>query len=180
MDHALMAWCLANSELDESIFLNLSAFYVTAPEELAEKVELAAYVLRSLRERIGDHPDAIETVRDAAVSLIESARHPPVNRKQLPENLPRSYIASDISGQFNVGDWLHTGRYRPAQVVAVQRHYASGRHPRGADDAPRDGAVRVGRRVLQRGAMERGTRCRQSHRRCDSEPEGPGADMATA
>ena len=128
MDHALMAWCLANSELDESIFLNLSAFYVTAPEELAEKVELAAYVLRSLRERIGDHPDAIETVRDAAVSLIESARHPPVNRKQLPENLPRSYIASDISGQFNVGDWLHTGRYRPAQVVAVQRHSPFGLH----------------------------------------------------
>ena len=71
-------------------------------------------------------------------------------------------------------DHLKASRVRPGQP------YASGRHPRGADDAPRDGAVRVGRRVLQRGAMERGTRCRQSHRRCDSEPEGPSADMAAA
>ena len=123
MDHALIAWCLANSELDESIYLNLSAFYIAAPEALAEKVELAAHFLRPLGGRIGeDRPDAIETVRGAASSLIESARRPPANRKPLPKNLPRSYIASDVSGQFKVGSWIHAGRYRPARIVTVQRH----------------------------------------------------------
>lgn len=128
MDHALMAWCLANSKLDESIFLNLSAFYVIAPEVLAEKVGLAAHLLRSLRERIGDHLDAIETVRGVAMSLIDSARQPPANRRQLPENMPRSYIASDVPGQFKVGSWIHTGRYRPARIVAVLRHFPFGLH----------------------------------------------------
>lgn len=128
MDHAFSAWCLANIEFDESIFLNLSAFYVTAPEALAEKVELAAHFLRPLGERIGDHPDAVETVRGAAMSLIESARHPPANRKHLPENLPHSYIASDVSGQFKVGSWIHTGRYRPARIVAALRHSPFGLH----------------------------------------------------
>ena len=113
MDHALMAWCLANFELDESILLNLSAFYVTAPQALAEKVELAAHFLRSLRERIRDDPGAIEAVRGAAMALVASACHPPANRKQLPKNLPRSYIASDVSGQFNVGE-LDTHRPLPA------------------------------------------------------------------
>ena len=122
MDHTLMAWCLANSELDESIYLNLSAFYVTAPEALAEKVELAAHLLWSLRERIVDHPDAIEAVRVAASSLIDSACHPPANRRRLPKNLLCSYIASDVPGQFKVGTWIHTGRYRPARIVAVQCH----------------------------------------------------------
>ena len=129
MDHAIIAWCLANLEFDDSIFRNLSAFYVTAPEALAEKVELAAHFLRPLGERIGEeHPDAIETVRGAAMSLIESAHHPPANRKHLPENLPRSYFGSDVSGQFKVGSWIHTGRYRPARIVAVQRHSPFGLH----------------------------------------------------
>ena len=128
MDDALMAWCLVNSELDESIYLNLSAFHVNAPEALAEKVELAAHVLRSLRERIAGHPDAIETVRGAATALIESACHSPASRKHLPKNLPRSYIASDASGQFWAGSWVHTGRYRPARIVAVSRHFPFGLH----------------------------------------------------
>lgn len=128
MDHALMAWCLANSELDESFFLTLSAFYINAPEELAERVEMASYVLWWLGERIGEHPDAIETVRGAAISLIESALHPSANRKRLPENLPHSYIASDISRQFKVGNWIHTGRYRPARIVAVGRHSSPDLH----------------------------------------------------
>ena len=140
MDHALMAWCLANSELDESIFLNLSAFYVTAPEALAEKAELAAHLLRLLRERIRDDPGAIETVRGAAMALIASACYPPANRKQLPKNLPRSYIASDISGQFNVGDWIHTGRYRPARIVAVQHRSSFDLHL-SYDDEEDDGFV---------------------------------------
>ena len=128
MDHALMAWCLANSELDESFFLTLSAFYINAPEELVERVKLAEDVLRRLGERIGEHPDAIETVRGAANSLIESALHPAASRKRLPENLPRSYIASVVSRQFKVGNWIHTGRYRPARIVAVGRHSSSDLH----------------------------------------------------
>jgi len=121
MDHALMAWCHAHFEIDLSIFLDLSAFYVTAPEALAERVELAMQLLRSIRERIRDHPDAVETVRDAAVSIIESARHPPARRKSPPGNMPCSYIASDVAEQLEVGSWVHTGRYRPARIVAVQR-----------------------------------------------------------
>ena len=129
MDHAFIAWYLANIKFDEWIFLDLSTFYVSAPEKLAEKVELAAHFLRPLGERIGEeHPDAIDTVRGAAMALIESARHPPANRKEPPKNLPHSYIASDVPGQFKVGSWIHTGRYRPARIVAVQCHSPFGLH----------------------------------------------------
>ena len=79
----------------------------------------------------------------------------------------------------SVAPLLHHDRL-PASGIRPEELHASGRYPRGAHDAPGDGSVRMGCGVLQRSAMGGGTRCREGHRRRDSEPEGSGADMVAA
>ena len=78
---------------------------------------------------------------------------------------------------------LQLRRYFITTVSKLREHspgtpVASGRHPRGADDASGNGSIRLGCGVLQRRSMASRTRCREGDRRRHGEPKGSGPHLA--
>lgn len=117
--HAVRAWCRTHlrgeATSDQN---NYHAFLDKAPSRLRQNVLKARIALRGLDQAATTTPtDAIATVRSAVESLLNTASHPPRNRRRFPAQL-RAGRPLHKPG-VKPGGWIDTGRYRPAQVLAV-------------------------------------------------------------
>jgi hypothetical protein len=119
---AIMAWCRTHLRggSGSSEANNYSAFLDKAPDPLKQPVSEASYALYRL-DRGGTTPaDAVARVRTAVESVLDAATHLPQNRRRFPARLKPDRPV--YKPRVKPGGWIATGRYRPAQVLAVMDH----------------------------------------------------------
>jgi hypothetical protein len=121
LSHAITAWCRTHLRGKASgNMANYSAFEAKAPDLLTRQVSEAIEALRRLDRGLATPVDAIAPVRTAVESLLDAAAHPPRNRRRFPARLKSDRPV--YKPRVKPGGWIATGRYRPAQVLAVMDH----------------------------------------------------------
>lgn len=116
--HAVTAWCrthlrgkgIGNAD-------NHNAFLEKAPEALRALAAKAMAALHGLARATTAPADAITAVETIVEALLEAAAHPPRNRRRFPARYREDRPLR--KPRVKPGGWIDTGRYRPAQVLAV-------------------------------------------------------------
>lgn len=118
LDNAVMAWCKTHLRGEGAGYdAHYAAFYAKAPSDLRTRVLLAFHQMRRGDSLPWDLPKNFETICDIVQLLLEAIAHPPRNQRRFPAPLrafrPPNKPCVKVSG------WIDTGRYRPAQVMAI-------------------------------------------------------------
>lgn len=119
LHHAVNVWCRAHFR-GRPDNLTTKAFYARAPEDLRALVKAAWDIYPDEdEEEDADYGLLARRVEAAVAALLEAARHPPEKKPPFPGywDLHPAPPKPDLE----VGDFIDTGHYRPAEVIAIAK-----------------------------------------------------------